>query len=171
MRRAPVVLAATAAGLFGVLGFHTKTARVVISSSSSTTPGPAPSAPSTSSGSATASSSTPKKAVHRTAGSAKSPAPATGATRFATGALEQYGYGELAVKVIVTGNKITAVDVPTIRVADSYSGNLASYVIPILRSEVLKAQSANINGISGATYTTEAYLASVQSALDKLHVR
>jgi uncharacterized protein with FMN-binding domain len=40
----------------------------------------------------------------------------------------------------------------------------------MLKSEVLSAQSANVNTISGATYTSQAYLASLQSALDRLHV-
>jgi uncharacterized protein with FMN-binding domain len=40
----------------------------------------------------------------------------------------------------------------------------------MLRREVLAAQSAHINGVSGATYTSEAYAYSVQAALDRLHV-
>jgi uncharacterized protein with FMN-binding domain len=39
-------------------------------------------------------------------------------------------------------------------------------VEPILRSEALQAQSANIDGVSGATYTSTAYAQSLQSALD-----
>jgi uncharacterized protein with FMN-binding domain len=42
-------------------------------------------------------------------------------------------------------------------------------VIPVLRQEVLAAQGVGVNAISGATYTTEAYLYSVESALTKLH--
>lgn len=89
----------------------------------------------------------------------------------ATGALEQYGYGELAVRVTVDGSQITALTVPTLRTAEPYSQQLAQQVIPMLRREVLAAHSARIYGISGATYTSQAYAVSVQSALDKLHVR
>jgi uncharacterized protein with FMN-binding domain len=42
-------------------------------------------------------------------------------------------------------------------------------VIPMLRSEVLSAQSARINAISGATYTCEAFAQSLQAALNKAH--
>ncbi len=87
----------------------------------------------------------------------------------AQGALEQYGYGELAVKVTVSNSKITDVSVTTLQVAESYSGNIAQQAVPMLRHEVLSQQSANIYGISGATYTSQAYAASVQSALSKLH--
>jgi uncharacterized protein with FMN-binding domain len=87
------------------------------------------------------------------------------------GASEQYGYGELAVKVTASGNHITNVAVATLQTAEPYSQQLASQVIPTLRSEVLSGQSAQINGVSGATYTSQAYVMSLQAALDKLHIR
>lgn len=89
-------------------------------------------------------------------------------TRSAVGRLIQYGYGELEVKVTMSGSQITDVAVPVIRVADGQSGRIAQYVIPILRKEVLSAQGANIQGISGASYTSQAYAQSLQSAIDKL---
>ena len=91
-------------------------------------------------------------------------------TRSATGPTEQYGYGTLAVKVTVIGTKITDLSTPGHYEHAQYSQQLAAQVIPMLRSEVLQAQSANINGISGATYTSEAYATSLQAALDQLHV-
>lgn len=99
------------------------------------------------------------------------PAARAGPVRVAVGAVEQYGYGELSVKVTVTGNEITGVSVPLLRTAEPYSQQLAAQVLPMLRAEVLAAHSARINGISGATYTAAAYATSVQSALDKLHVK
>ena len=91
-------------------------------------------------------------------------------TRSAVGAKEQYGYGVLAVRVTVRGNRIESVAVAGLQTAEQYSQQLAAQVIPMLRSEVLSAQSAKINGISGASYTSQAYALSVQSALDSLHV-
>jgi uncharacterized protein with FMN-binding domain len=87
------------------------------------------------------------------------------------GATEQYGYGDLAVKVTASGNRITNVTVPAIQTAEPYSQQLASQAIPTLRSEVLSGQSAGINAVSGATYTSQAYALSLQAALDKLHIR
>jgi uncharacterized protein with FMN-binding domain len=95
--------------------------------------------------------------------------PAPGGVRRATGPVEQYGYGQLAVQVTVHGTHLTDVRVSGLSTAESYSQQLAQAVIPMLRNEVLNAQSANVSAISGATYTSEAYLGSLQSALDALH--
>lgn len=86
----------------------------------------------------------------------------------ATGKAENYGYGILAVSVSISGGRIVDVAVPRLRTLESYSQSIAQQVIPILGREVLQAQSANINGISGATYTSEAYAYSLQSALTSL---
>jgi uncharacterized protein with FMN-binding domain len=85
------------------------------------------------------------------------------------GAAEQYGYGVISVKVTVSGSKITDISVADLQTAESYSQQLANQVIPMLRNEILKAQSLHVYGISGATYTSDAYAQSVQSALTKLH--
>ncbi len=156
MRRGPAVVAAGAAGFAGVLALHAGApAPIQIGS------GP-PVAPSTTSTTTTGPPS----------GSTVPPNPTTttpvGNTERSTGATEQYGYGELAVKITVRGGRITDVSVATLQTAEQYSQSLAQQVIPVLRNEVLSAQSAHINGISGATYTSEAYASSVQSALDRL---
>jgi uncharacterized protein with FMN-binding domain len=91
--------------------------------------------------------------------------------RQVTGALVQYGYGELSVTVTARGNQITGVSVPVLRTAEPYSQQLATQALPALKSEVLAAHSARINAVSGATYTSQAYADSIQSALDKLHIR
>jgi hypothetical protein len=107
---------------------------------------------------------------------AASPGPAAGSgqpagrTRQVTGVLEQYGYGELSVVVTVRGSQITNISVPVLRTAEPYSQQLAVQALPMLKSEVLSAHSAHINAVSGATYTSQAYAASIQSALDKLHL-
>jgi uncharacterized protein with FMN-binding domain len=95
-------------------------------------------------------------------------APTPLVARQSTGPRVPYGYGELAVRVSVSGGKITAVDVVRLRTAEQYSQSLAQQVVPMLRSEVLQANSANINGVSGATYTSEAFAASLQGAMKHL---
>jgi len=97
--------------------------------------------------------------------------PPTGAARTALGTSEQYGYGVLSVKVTEQGGRVTDVSVSTLQTAEQYSQNLAQQVIPMLQNEVLSAQSARISAISGATYTSEAYAYSVQSALDALGIK
>jgi len=94
-----------------------------------------------------------------------------GAIRSAVGASEQFGYGVLDVKVTVSGTRITDVSVPTLEVAEYTSQQICEQAIPLLRTEVLTAQSARIDGVSGATFTSEAYAASLQAALDALHMK
>ncbi|MST33143.1 FMN-binding protein [Acidimicrobiaceae bacterium USS-CC1] len=159
MRRSPIVIAATLAGVAGVLTFHTKKPATIVSApasgSSSTTTPPATSAPASGSGS--------------TSGAGSSTTAPAGGTRSATGKTIPYGYGELAVKVTVNGSKITNLKIVTLATAEAYSQQLAQQVIPMLQHEVMQAQSARIQGIAGATYTSEAYAQSVQAALDTLH--
>lgn len=163
MKRAPLfVLAGAVAGFAGVFGLHSRPA-------AATAPGgrAAASRPHGGSRQPLAGPAVPGGSAAGAPGTAG----AAGPVRSAVGTMEQYGYGELAVKVTVHGSRITAVSVPTVRTAEPYSQQLASQVVPMLRSEVLAGQSAHINGVSGATYTSEAYAMSLQSALDKLHVR
>ena len=91
--------------------------------------------------------------------------------RTAIGASEQFGYGILDVKVTVSGTRITDVSVPTLEVAEYTSQQISAQAIALLRSEVLTAQSARIDAVSGATFTSEAYAASLQAALDALHMK
>jgi uncharacterized protein with FMN-binding domain len=142
VKRAPLVVVAGAAGLVGVLGLHSRGTPLLLTRSHPASSTGRPSGP-TSSGSRLASGTV-------------------------TGPVEQYGYGELAVKVTASGGRITDVSVATLQTAESYSQSIAQQVIPMLRNEVLSVQGAQINGISGATYTSEAYAYSVQGALDRL---
>ena len=89
----------------------------------------------------------------------------------AVGRAENYGYGTMSVKVTVAHNHIVNVAVNSLTTLDSYSQQLEKYVVPILKAEVLKAQGIRINALTGATYTSEAYAYSIQSALDKLHFK
>jgi hypothetical protein len=152
MKRAPLlVLAGTAAGFLGVLGFHTHPATLTLPGAGANggNPGGTP-------------------AATRSTGGVVGP---PGAVRSAVGASEQFGYGVLDVKVTVSGTRITAVSVPTLQVAEFTSQQICEQAIPLLTSEVLSAQSASIDGVSGATYTSEAYAQSLQAALDALHVK
>ena len=99
------------------------------------------------------------------------PGVAGGAVRSALGAQVQFGYGVLDVKVTVAGTRITDVSVPSLQVIDPTSQQICEQVFPMLRSEVLSAQSGTIDGVSGATYTSASYAQSLQSALDKLHIK
>ena len=93
------------------------------------------------------------------------------AAHSAAGATEQFGYGKLAVKVTVSGSRVVNVTVPVLQTLDPTSQQISEQAIPMLKSEVLAADGAQINGVSGATFTSQAYVNSVQAALDKLHLK
>jgi uncharacterized protein with FMN-binding domain len=95
---------------------------------------------------------------------------ASGITADQRGSVADTPYGPVQVELSIRAGRI--VDVTALRLPDSmsYSRQVASYSAPILRQEVLTAQSANIDVVSGATYTSQGYAASVQAALDRLHV-
>ena len=95
------------------------------------------------------------------------PGGATGRARTVAGSVVQYGYGQLSVTVTVRGSQIVAVSVPVLHTIDQYSQQLAEQVIPMLRSQVLAVHSAQIHGVSGATYTSQGYVQSLQQALDQ----
>jgi uncharacterized protein with FMN-binding domain len=79
-------------------------------------------------------------------------------------------FGDVVVRVVITNGHITdvqALQLPNDRAQSAYISEVAG---PMLRSEVLKAQSAQIDLISGATYTSESYAESVESALRKAHM-
>ncbi len=84
-----------------------------------------------------------------------------------TGAAVQIPFGTVQVKVVVQGGKITDVQPLQMPTSHAYSAQISQYVGPMLRQEVLQAQNAQINLISGATYTSEAYAQSLQAALDQ----
>ncbi len=89
-------------------------------------------------------------------------------TRSAVGASSQFGYGTVSVKVTVNGTRVVAVSIASIQTAESYSQSIANQALPTLTSEALSAQSANIQGVSGASYTTAGFEQSLQSALTQL---
>lgn len=176
-RRGPIVLLGTAAGLAGVLSYHTHTTSLTAGSqavnggsggaSRSSGGSPASSGAPPASSSSPSSGSTSSGPASAPAATGSPPASSASATQTATGSTVQYGYGQLAVRVTVSGGKITDVTVPTLQVADYTSQYIAQQAIPMLKRQVLSAQSANIQGVSGATYTSQAYAQSLQSALSK----
>ncbi len=174
MRRMPIVLAATAAGLATVLGFHTQKLGTNVLPGVSNGSG-AGTTPTSSSGSGNGTSTTTTAGSTSAPGSVSTststPTTTSTGTRTALGADVQYRYGELELEVTVTGGRITNVQPAVDTAFDPRSSQVNSYAEPLLQSQTLQAQSANINGVSGATFTSQAYVQSLQAALDKLGVR
>ncbi|WP_020138009.1 FMN-binding protein [Streptomyces sp. 351MFTsu5.1] len=87
-------------------------------------------------------------------------------TRTVTGDTIQTRWGPVQVRITIKDRRltdVTAVAYPTDNPRDQ---EINSFALPRLRTEALTAQSANIDTVSGATYTSDGYRQSLQSALD-----
>jgi uncharacterized protein with FMN-binding domain len=123
------------------------------------------SGPSSPSGSAPSSGSSGSSSSSSSSGSSGGSSSSAGST--VTGDTEQTRFGNVQVSVTFSGSKITKVT--TLQAPDRGGRDqmLTQYAVPQLEQEVLNSQSARVDTVSGATYTSEGYLASVQSAIDK----
>jgi uncharacterized protein with FMN-binding domain len=78
----------------------------------------------------------------------------------------------LSVSVTATGKRITNVQIASIADGGNFrSESIDQQSIPILEQEALQAQSANIQSVSGASYTSAGFAQSLQSALTKLGIQ
>ncbi|MER7198473.1 FMN-binding protein [Streptomyces sp. NPDC000188] len=108
----------------------------------------------------------------RTPSDAASPSTSAGsATRTGTFAGDPIDtqYGTVQVAVTLAKGKITAIKVLRAPDQNGRDQQIASYALPRLTQEALGAQSAHIDAVSGASYTSQGYIQSLQSALDQAH--
>lgn len=97
------------------------------------------------------------------------PSTSVGAVRTIDGDPVDNPYGTVQVRVTLQGTKITNVTPLQMPVDRQYSAELSQQAAPLLLQEVLQAQSAQIDILSGASFTSQSYAQSLQSALDKAH--
>ncbi|MFF8944027.1 FMN-binding protein [Streptomyces sp. NPDC014864] len=87
-------------------------------------------------------------------------------TKTTTGQTVQTRWGPVQVRITVKNGKITDVTAVSYPSENPRDQQINGYAIPRLRRQALAAQSARIDGVSGATYTSDGYRQSLQSALD-----
>ncbi|MEA2532955.1 MAG: hypothetical protein QOJ93_766 [Actinomycetota bacterium] len=160
MRRAILAVAATTAIVVGLLHYKTSSAprqfSVAAGAPQTSTPRPGSTAP-------TAAPSTPDASAPPPTSS--TPSPPAAASRTVTGPVVTTRFGDVQVAVSISGQRVTDVRAPQLPYDRARSASISQYVAPVLRSEALAAQSAQIDTISGATYTSDAYAQSLQAAL------
>jgi uncharacterized protein with FMN-binding domain len=158
MRRAVIALGTTAAGLAALLSFKTHSlAAPAASAAPAGTPAP-------SAGASSPAGSADGQAASATRGAS---GPASAAARTVTGTVASTQRGPMQVQLTVAGTKITKVTLLQRTDDGAESDQIDAYAIPKLTSETLAAQSAHIDAVSGASYTSSGYIQSLQSALDK----
>jgi uncharacterized protein with FMN-binding domain len=163
MRRVALALFSTVTGLVMLLSFKTHSPAAVSAPVPVATSGPDTASGSGSSPAGTATA--PSSAAPSSA--APAPASSTSTTRTISGDAADTRFGPVQVQITVTNGTITAVNATEYPQNDPRDQQINAYAIPQLNQEALAAKSASIDMVSGATYTSDGYLSSLQSALDK----
>src|SRR4051794_4642909 len=155
MKRVILAIVGTVASLVLVLSFktHSPTAAAVPPAAISST-----NSAGTSTGTSTDSSS---------GSSSSSKTSTSGTSKTYTGDAADTRYGPVQVQVVVKNGTVTSVEAVDYPTSDPRDAQINSYAIPQLNAEALSAGSASIDMVSGATYTSDGYLSSLQSALHK----
>jgi uncharacterized protein with FMN-binding domain len=91
-------------------------------------------------------------------------------SRTVTGPVVQTRWGPVQVRLSLRNGKVTDVQAVQYPNGNPRDEEINSIALPLLRSAALKAQSAQIDMVSGATVTSEGYVQSLQAALDSAHV-
>jgi uncharacterized protein with FMN-binding domain len=159
-KRGAIALVTTVLGLVLLLSF--KTPDVATVAATVQTDGPAGSSPATTSGSSGGGTAAAAASASPAATSATTGAAAT----TITGPTVSTRYGDVAVEVTLANGRITNVQAVSLP-SGGRSGQISASAGPVLASEALTAQSASIDIVSGATYTSQAYAQSLQAALDQ----
>jgi uncharacterized protein with FMN-binding domain len=166
VRRILVAVVGTVAGLLMLFSYHTSLAgagsvTTAPALGARTTPAPTGTGRSTTGGSTTGGSST---------GGSSTGGSSTGSSRNVTGRVAQTQWGPVQVRLTVTAGKITAAEAVQYPNGNGRDQQINSYALPVLGREVLAAQSGDIDLVSGATVTSDGYVTSLQSAIDKAHL-
>jgi len=162
MRRALPVVLATVGALVLLASFHTTSTAPTRSIAAPKSTRPAATAPPPQPGASTT-------APPPQTGASTTTVPATAVST--DGPTVSNRFGDVQVRVTVKGNQLTdveALQLPQDRERSAYISSIAG---PELRREALRAQSARIDIISGASYTSESYRESLQAALDQAGFR
>lgn len=153
MKRLVLAVAGTIAGLIALLSFQTHAGPAAVGSLPAASLGPVPSL------------ATPSGRTGAAAGTGPSPPSAGPVTTLGQAVTDQYG--TIQVRIVTVGRQIRSVSFAQLVGDEELSDLINAQAGPLLLHRTLIAQSAQIDTVSGATYTSEAYRQSLQSALDK----
>jgi uncharacterized protein with FMN-binding domain len=156
MRRIALAIVTTVSALVLLFSYHTSTMGIGTSSAGTTSTAAAPRAT--------------QAPQDTTSGGTSGGSGGSGGDGTYTGDTVQTRWGPVQVQITVAGGKITdstAVVFPNDNFRDQ---EINSVALPILEQEVLDAQGAGIDHVSGATVTSDGYVASLQSALDQANL-
>jgi uncharacterized protein with FMN-binding domain len=149
MRRALIVGTGTVAGVAAVLALNPEGVSVAAGATIPSTSRPVAGAPASSSGSP---------------GSASSSTSSTAGTTVAGSAVD-VGYGTVQVQATLQGGRIVDIQALALPQNDGHSARISQQAFPMLVQQALAAQSSQISGVSGASYTSYGFVQSLKAAL------
>ena len=158
MRRVILAIVGTAAALVFLLSFKTHSTTAAAISPASASESPDSSQPA---------SSSPVASSSPTASSSSAKTSTASAAKTVTGDAIDTRYGAVQVQITVKDGKVTAAEAIEYPDQDPRDEQINSYAVPVLNQEAVAAGNAQIDTVSGATYTSQGYISSLQSALDK----
>ncbi len=158
MRRIALAIVSTISGLILLFSYHTST----MGSGTPTAVAPSGSAAST------GQSQAPQDTT--SGGTGGSGSGSAGGDGTFTGDSVDTRWGPVQVQITVAGGKITGATAVVYPNGNFRDQQINSYALPILEQEVVDAQGAGIDHVSGATVTSDGYVASLQSALDQANL-
>jgi uncharacterized protein with FMN-binding domain len=150
VKRLILAVAGTIAGLIALLSFQIHPGPAAVGGLPAATLGPVPS---------------PATPSARTGAAAGAGPPAGPVTTLGQAVTDQYG--TIQVRIVTAGGRIRSVSFAQLAGDEELSDLINAQAGPLLLQRTLIAQSAQIDTVSGATYTSDAYRQSLQSALDK----
>jgi uncharacterized protein with FMN-binding domain len=161
MRRVIFAVTGTIAGLVALLSFKAHDPAVPVAATSGTGGGSSTSSSSSSSSSSASSATTVPGEFRSVAGTL------TAGETTITGHVSNTVYGPVQVELIMKDRKIVKVAILQQPMNTIHDIQIGEFAFPRLISETLAAQSAKIDTVSGASYTSAGYIASLQSAVDQ----
>ncbi|MBT9254419.1 FMN-binding protein [Phycicoccus sp. MAQZ13P-2] len=179
MRRITTWLLSTVSALVLLFSYHTSTGQGATTVALGDANADGAAAPDTASGDGTSSGSSDGSSSSSSSSSDSSsatPSPSTtkksssSAAKTYTGDAIQTRYGPVQVEITVKGGRITKSAVTQVPWSDHRDQEINGYAVPILNDEAVQAQDAGIDMVSGATFTSDGYIQSLQSAIDQANL-
>ena len=168
MRRITTWLLSTISALVLLFSYHTSTSSAPATSivASGTDTGSA-SGDTSGDGPSTDSGTSPDSGSGDSGSSSDSGSGTSSAAATYTGAAVTTRFGDVQVRITVENGRITDSQVTQVPWNDHKDQEINSYAVPILNQEAVDQQSAGIDMVSGATFTSQGYIGSLQSAIDQ----
>jgi uncharacterized protein with FMN-binding domain len=160
MKKIVLAVMTTISGLVMLFSYHTSTQSVTATAPEETDNGNTQSDAGTTTIAPSATS----------AASSTSSASRTGGDGTYTGTAVETRWGTVQVEITVENGTITSADAVQFPSENRKDQQINAYAVPVLNAEVVQAQSASIDAVSGATVTSDGYVESLQSAIDAAHL-